>query len=425
MTVRVRTCFLLAGLLMTSLVSSYVEELDDTFMQTTSEDDIWLIKFYTPWCAFCKQLDPVWRRVGSELRSIGSPVYVGKSDASVNTALAKEFRVRGYPAILILKKNVKYNYLGPRTAEGILEFADRLSGPLVRPLSSRPLFDHARSRHPVMFVYIGSSSPLKGTFRAAAEDLIVSTYFFSSTREALPPDVNVPHLPAVVVLKDGTLLTYDEKQDVDLKAWINRERFPNYQKIDSYILYAMGDTGKLILLSIQEPSSSREESLRSKRLVQKLSEEHREDYRRQVYFGFMEDRSYIDGLVMGEVDLPPIIMLNLSTDSYFLPKSPVETERHLLDFVDQVLHGGIQSLGGNGLLQRMKRLVYDAKVLLAPVFAWSPWLGWSLVGAVLLFVTLVFVFCYKLFSSRGDPEEQDEPPRPARHARRLEDKKSD
>ncbi|KAM8838974.1 protein disulfide-isomerase TMX3-like [Synchiropus picturatus] len=423
MEVRVRTCALLAGLLMISSVSSYIEELDDTFMQTKSDDDIWLIKFYTPWCTFCKHLDPVWRRVGSELRSVGSPVIVGKSDASVNTALAKEFRVRGYPAILILKKNIKYNYLGPRNAEGILEFADRLSGPLVRPLTSRQLFEHARSRHNLMFVYIGSTSPLKGNFWSAAEDLIVSTYFFSSTREALPPDVHVPHLPAVVVLKDGTLLTYDEDEDGDLKRWINRERFPNYQKIDSYILYAMGDTGKLVLLSVQEDASPSEESLRSRHLVHKLSEEHREDYRRLVYFGFMEDRSYIDGLVMGEVDVPSIIMLNLSTDSYFLPESAVETERHLLDFIDQVLQGSIQSQGGNGVLQRMKRLVYDARVMLAPIFSWSPWLGWTIVGAVLLFVVLLFVFCYKLFSPSGELGQQDETQRP--RSRRLEDKKCD
>uniref|UniRef100_A0A671TY79 protein disulfide-isomerase n=1 Tax=Sparus aurata TaxID=8175 RepID=A0A671TY79_SPAAU len=42
------------------------------------------VQFYAPWCSFCKQLDPVWHQIGSELRSVGSPVNVGKSDATVS-----------------------------------------------------------------------------------------------------------------------------------------------------------------------------------------------------------------------------------------------------------------------------------------------------------------------------------------------------
>lgn len=35
-----------------------------------------------------------------------------------------------------------------------------------------------------------------------------------------------------------------EEQHGDLTTWVNRERFPSYTKLDSYTLYAMGDTGK-------------------------------------------------------------------------------------------------------------------------------------------------------------------------------------
>ncbi|XP_074484681.1 protein disulfide-isomerase tmx3a-like, partial [Sebastes fasciatus] len=202
-----------------------------------------VLQFYAPWCSFCKQLDPVWHQIGSELKSLGSPVNVGKSDATASTGLAKEFKVRGYPAILMLKKDVKYNYSGPRTKDGIMDFAHRVGGPLVRSLSSLQLFQHAMNRHDVMFVYVGATSQLKGNYTSAAEELIVHTSFFSSTRDVLPKAVSVPSLPAVVVFKDGGYFPFDEKRDGDLKSWINRERFPNYLKIDSYTLYAMGDSG--------------------------------------------------------------------------------------------------------------------------------------------------------------------------------------
>lgn len=39
-----------------------------------------------------------------------------------------------------------------------------------------------------------------------------------------------------------------EERDGDLRSWISRERFPSYSKIDSYALYAMGESGNFTSL---------------------------------------------------------------------------------------------------------------------------------------------------------------------------------
>ncbi|KAM8728646.1 protein disulfide-isomerase tmx3a-like isoform 1-T1 [Acanthopagrus schlegelii] len=419
----------LSGLLLLLVcVSAFVEELDDSFLETRGADDIWLIKFYAPWCSFCKQLDPVWHQIGSELRSVGSPVNVGKSDATVSIGLAKEFQVRGYPAILMLKKDVKYNYSGPRTREGILDFANRVGGPLVRSLSSLQLFQHAMDRHDVMFVYVGATSPLKGNYTSAAEELIIHTYFFSASRDVLPKMVSLPSLPAVVVFKDGSYFTFNEERDGDLKSWINRERFLNYMKIDSYTLYAMGETGKLVLLALVEANSLCKESLRYKSIVEKVSAENRETYSRHFHFGYMEGGDYINGLVMGEVTLPSLIVVNLSNDGYFLPPGAVETERHLLDFLDGVLESSIECQGGNSIHQRIRRVIYDIKVTLTPLFSQAPLFGCFLVGFP--FAIAIF-FCYLCCKARSNVSEDDDgegdtlsAPSPQRR-KKLSDKKTD
>ncbi|XP_075933554.1 protein disulfide-isomerase tmx3a-like isoform X2 [Anarhichas minor] len=375
-----RNTVLLSVLLALS-ASAFVEELDDSFMERRGADDIWLIKFYAPWCLFCKQLDPVWHQIGSELRSLGSPVNVGKSDATASTGLAKEFKVRGYPAILMLKKDVKYNYSGPRTKDGILDFANRVGGPLVRSLSSLQLFQHAMNRHDVMFVYVGATSQLKV--------------------------VSLSTLPAVVVFKDGTYFTFDEELDGDLKSWINRERFPNYLRIDSYTLYAMGESGKLVVLALVEEKTPCEESVRYKGLVEKVSADYREFYSRNFYFGFMEGSDYINGLVMGEVVVPSFIVVNLSSDGYFLPPVAVKTERHLLDFLNGVLDGSIQFQGGNGVYQRARRFVYDIKVTLTPVFSQTPLLGCFLVGFPIAIVAVFFYFCCRNRPTVSDDDGDD------------------
>uniref|UniRef100_A0A1A8G6Q2 protein disulfide-isomerase n=1 Tax=Nothobranchius korthausae TaxID=1143690 RepID=A0A1A8G6Q2_9TELE len=413
-----RNRVLLSVLLWASLlwVSAFVEELDDSFIETKHPDELWIIKFYTPWCTFCKQLDPVWHQIGSELRSVGSPVRVGESDATINTALAKEFRVRSYPAILMLKNDVKYNYAGQRTKDGILDFTDRISGPLVRSLGSRQLFQHAMRRHDVMFVYVGASSELKGNYTSAAEELIVHTYFFSASRDVLPKGVALTSLPAVVVFKDGTSFSYNAEHDGDLKSWILRERFPTFLQIDSYTLYAMGESGKLVLLALVEGRHLSDESLRYKDLVEKVASNHKEAYSRSFYFGFMEGSSYIDGLIMGELTVPSLIVVNLSNDGYFLPPGPVKTERHLLDFLNGVLDGSVESLGGNGFMQRVKRFVYETKITLTPLFREAPELG-----CLLLSIPLIIgaIFCYLCLKNRpnltqdqdGTTPQEPSPPR--------------
>lgn len=40
--------------------------------------------------------------------------------------------------------------------------------------------------------------------------------------------------------------------------------------------------------------------------------------------------------------MPSFIVVNLSNDGYFLPLGTVETEQHLLDFLNGVLDGSIQ-----------------------------------------------------------------------------------
>ncbi|KAK6302283.1 hypothetical protein J4Q44_G00266380 [Coregonus suidteri] len=377
-------------------VSAFVEELDDTFKDTRKPDEIWLIEFYAPWCTDCKLLDPVWYEIGAELKSIGSPVNVGKVDADIHTSFAKEFRVTDYPAIKMLKDDLKYTYRGPRTKDGIMEFAERVSGPVVRSLPSQLLFQNVMSRHDVLFVYVGGPSDLKEKYLSVAKELIVHTYFFSAARNILPKAVTLEEYPAVAVFKDGTYFLYDEQQDGDLTSWINRERFLNYLPIDSYTLYAMGDTGKLVVLAVLEEKNPTKDSIRCKTMVKRVATEYKDFYSKEFQFGHMEGNEYINGLIMEEVTMPSIIVLNMSNDGYFLPPNKVETKDQLLKFIDGVLKGQIKSQGGNGFYQRFIRMAFNTKTTVTIIFTKAPLLG---IFLVFVFGFVGSTFCYVLYKT--------------------------
>ncbi|XP_026794044.2 leucine zipper transcription factor-like protein 1 isoform X6 [Pangasianodon hypophthalmus] len=362
-------------ILLSSAVFALVEDLDDTFKDNRM-DDVWLVDFYAPWCGYCKKLEPIWYEVGAELKNSGSPVRVGKMDATAYSGMASEFGVRGYPTIKLLKGELAYNYKGPRTKDDIIEFANRVAGPSVRSLPSRQMFEHVLKRHNVLFVYIGGESLLKEKYIDVASELIVYTYFFSASEDIIPEQyVTLSELPCVVVFKDGTYFTYDEYEDGSLASWVNRERFQGYLQIDGFTLYELGETELPLVdtLPWQHIEWHLDELLcaRLKSLIQRVSTEYRDNFYRDFQFGHMDGNDYINSLIMGEVAVPSVIVLNTSNEQYFLPSEPMESLEQLISFIRSVLDGTAQAYGGDGFFHRLKRVAYDARSTIMADFGFN------------------------------------------------------
>ncbi|KAM9285932.1 protein disulfide-isomerase TMX3 isoform 3-T3 [Cariama cristata] len=378
--------------------AGFVEDLDESFKENR-KDDIWLVDFYAPWCGHCKKLEPVWNEVGLEMKNMGSPVKVGKMDATSFSSIASEFGVRGYPTIKLLKGDLAYNYRGPRTKDDIIEFANRVAGPLIRPLPSQHLFEHVQKRHRVLFVYVGGESPLKEKYIEVASELIVYTYFFSASEDVLPEYVTLPELPAVVVFKDGTYFVYDEYEDGDLSSWINRERFQGYLNVDGFTLYELGDTGKLVAIAVIDDKNSSVEHTRLKSIIQEVARDYQDHFHRDFQFGHMDGNDYINSLLMDDLTIPTIVVLNTSNQQYFLPDRHIENTEDMVQFINDILDGTAEAQGGDGLLQRIKRIIYDAKSTVVSVFKSSPLLGCFLFGLPL---GVISIMCYGICTADTD-----------------------
>ncbi|KAH0617845.1 hypothetical protein JD844_016487 [Phrynosoma platyrhinos] len=359
--------------------ASYVEDLDDSFKENR-KDDIWLVDFYAPWCGHCKKLEPVWNEVGKEMGSIGSPVKVGKMDATSYSSIASEFGVRGYPTIKLLKGDLAYNYRGPRTKEDIIEFANRVSGAQETVLKYLFIFPQEK--------YI-----------EVASELIVYTYFFSASEEILPEYVTLPEMPAVLVFKDGNYFVYDEYEDGDLSSWISRERFQGYLNVDGFILYELGDTGKLVAIAIIDDKNTSAEHTRLKSIVQDVARNYRSRFNRNFQFGHMDGNEYINSLLMDDVKIPSIVVLNTSNQQYFLPHKPIENTEDMVQFIHEILEGTAEAQGGDGILQRIKRIIYDARSTVGSVFKSSPLLGCFLFGLPL---GVISIMCYGICTADAE-----------------------
>ncbi|XP_072907681.1 protein disulfide-isomerase TMX3-like isoform X1 [Hemitrygon akajei] len=405
MAVAARLVLLMCGVTVfrTAAVSSFAIDLDDSFKENR-EDDTWLVDFYAPWCGHCKKLEPIWDEVAAEMHSIGSPVKVGKMDATIYAGIASEFGVRGYPTIKLLKGDLAYNYRGPRTKEDIIEFANRVSGPLVRSLTTPQLFDHWQKRHPVFYVYVGGESPLKEKFFEVASEMIVYTYFFSASEDALPQDITVQELPAVLVFKDGTYYMYDEYEDGDLSSWVNKERFLGYLYIDAFTLYELADTGKLVVVAVIDGKNSSDEHASLKDITHDVATGYREQFHRDFQFGYVDGADYINSVIMDEVVVPSMVVLNTSNQQYFLSETPIGSTEDLIKFINKIMEGSAEAQGGDSLYHRIRRLLYDGKSTILSVFKASPLLGCFLFGLPL---GVISIMCYGIWTADGEYEPEE------------------
>ncbi|XP_010584992.1 protein disulfide-isomerase TMX3 isoform X1 [Loxodonta africana] len=377
---------------------SVVPDLDDSFKQSR-KDDIWLVDFYAPWCGHCKKLEPIWNEVGIEMKNMGSPVKVGKMDATSYASLAAEFGVRGYPTIKLLKGDLAYNYRGPRTKDDIIDFAHRVSGALIRPLPSKQMFEHVQRRHRVFFVYVGGESPLKEKYVDAASELIVYSYFFAASEDVVPESVVLREVPAVLVFKDDTYFIYDEFEDGDLESWITRERFQNYLTVDGFLLYELGDTGKLVVIAVIDEKNTSIEHTRLKSVIQEVAQDYKAHFRRDFHFGHMDGNEYINSLLMDELTVPTVVVLNTSNQQYFLLDRQIENASDMVRFIDNILNGTVEAQGGDSILQRLKRIMFDARTTVVSIFKSSPLMGCFLFGLPL---GVISIMCYGIYSADTD-----------------------
>merc|ERR1712060_867893 len=95
------------------------------------EKDV-LVEFYAPWCGHCKQLTPIWDKLGEKYKDHES-IIIGKMDSTANEL--EDIKVQGFPTIKLIQKetNKIIDYNGERTLDGLVEFMV----PLLREMMRR------------------------------------------------------------------------------------------------------------------------------------------------------------------------------------------------------------------------------------------------------------------------------------------------
>lgn len=108
--------------------SKVVQLSASNFEETVyNNPEVSLVAFVAPWCGHCKALLPEWADASTKL--VGSGAFLGLVDATVETSLAQDFGVQGYPTIKVFPgglgktKSSAMDYQGPRESRDIVQYA--------------------------------------------------------------------------------------------------------------------------------------------------------------------------------------------------------------------------------------------------------------------------------------------------------------
>jgi len=82
-----------------------------------------LVEFYAPWCGHCKQLAPIYDKLGEKFQD-SETVVVAKMDSTINEL--EHTKINSFPTIKLFKKetNEVVEYSGERTLEGLSKFLE-------------------------------------------------------------------------------------------------------------------------------------------------------------------------------------------------------------------------------------------------------------------------------------------------------------
>eukprot|EP00937_MAST-01D_sp_MAST-1D-sp2_P002896 g2896.t1 len=400
--------------------ANFEEALDDT------QNRVWMIEFYAPWCSHCKALAPVYEQAAASVKSM----RFAKIDATQNRLYAGKFKVTGYPSLFWVREGRERRYRGGHSVQGFADLAEKLGQKAVQAYNAA--FDKRDGVKWLLYNPGGQCADEAAAFGAAARRLQDELAFGSAE------DAEGLGGAALKVAAGGgcAIAKIDGDEEPHrfaasgaaasadaLVEWIERNKFPLVSALNAKTFYAASHAGRKLVAAVVDGAGSkvagalREELKRLARpgsATAPLGEEPSAKF----LFGVMDGKEKNDEGkdLVGEFlagygvdvakDLPQVVVFDIAdrnAEAYYTGgvQAPAQVEA----FVKGVLDGSVkpQYQGVWGKPEKIWRSVKSVAPFLAPLDV-LPQFAFVVPSVLLLLFFVVRLLCL----GDDDYEEEEE-----------------
>ena len=200
--------------------------------------DYLLVEFYAPWCGHCKTLAPEYAKAAQKLLQEDSSVHLAKVDATTEPALSDRFSITGYPSIKLFTSTnpdtvIEYN--GGRTADEIMEWLKRRTGPVSIEIFEINDLEKFISDNDIVVVYFGGSNQNKYKSYVSIASEFDDVTFLHTNQPKILEKYDIKHEGKVLIFKnfdDGKIELHDTWTEFELRQFIKNNQFPVLIKFD-------------------------------------------------------------------------------------------------------------------------------------------------------------------------------------------------
>ncbi|CAH2039559.1 unnamed protein product, partial [Iphiclides podalirius] len=398
--------------------SSRVLELSDKFIDI-SKDGMWFVKFYAPWCAHCRRLEPIWAHVAQSLYN--TPIKVAKVDCTRFSAVATHFKIRAFPTIMFIKGSFLHQYNGEREKEEMVNYAMRMAQPAIQRVTHADSMEYLKETHNIFFGYVGKQQgPLWETFTLHAEKYQPHTWFYTMSQDVIKNEIQPSNDSAIFVYKEDDLYYFQanpqllndkETLNVTLDKWINAERFGFFPKITSANINHIMDIKKYIVIVIVSENKLGEITQTErdfKDMVESIIRKRKLELHDHFQFGWMGNPELANSIAMYDLTVPHLLVLNSTTSHHHLPEDDpiLMTPEAVSIFLEQIYNQQAPIYGGNHWPVRIYRGFFEARTTLTNMWRGNPVLTALVFGLPLGFLSLI---CYSVCCADIlDADEEEE-----------------
>jgi protein disulfide-isomerase A1 len=306
-----------------------------------------LVEFYAPWCGHCKALAPEFAKAATQLKEQTSDIKLAKVDATVETKLAEQFKVSGYPTLKFFREGTPMDYNGGRTADTIVSWINKKMGPPATTLndeeSAKRLIDSKDVVVIGFFTDLESAEAKAFTTAASTTDDI--PFGITSNKELFESHKVIGNHGIVLFKKfdEGRADFEGEYTSQSIIKFIGENQLPLVVEFsqDTASKIFGGEVKKHLLLFISKSSADFSEK---KAVVESVAKQ----FKGKSLFIFVDsdvedNERILEFFGMKKADVPAFRMIHLGEEMIkYKPDSSAITEDTVKAFVEGVLSGTVK-----------------------------------------------------------------------------------